>query len=323
LMMLSICLVSALRGPTAHVRARPVVAEVGRPALVRAPFELSASAGDLVLALEGGRDWSDRMVIAADDGQSLGLVPKSSVEMAEAAEIVADFTAEAEGELTAAEGQTVWLLPVTAPEGWSEACSKEGGRGLVPTDYLRLLANPSAVPIASTPVDPSRWRPSLRVALDAISHLCQEVRRKTIPARRPRLRAATAEELERERDLHERELRQEYEDKAAALQVAYQLRKAVLIRRQLSRQQPPSAMVGPPPSPPPPPSPLPPRPPPATAQSSYYKFQPPARQRWSQDIMGRQPLPTPGWEVGGMDARKSLPDGLRERSEAAKGRERA
>ena len=71
-----------------------------------------------------------------------GLVPADYLEHGWYGEVLADFAAEADVEMTIVTGQRMWLLPLdqsAEAEGWFEGVAEDGSAGLVPQSYVRIV----------------------------------------------------------------------------------------------------------------------------------------------------------------------------------------
>ena len=179
--------------PAAYVQAKaamsPPVAADGaaamadglRPAACRADFaaehdtELAVGEGEVVGVLmpqpEGATDgWTAAVRLhgargaettAGGAASAPGLVPTEWVDLATPMETLAPFEAAEEGELTVVEGRPVWLLPLPAPDGWSEVMLATGGRGCAARPPPRPPRPPPApVPSLTDPPDLAGWCPS-------------------------------------------------------------------------------------------------------------------------------------------------------------------
>eukprot|EP00327_Prymnesium_parvum_P015091 CAMPEP_0113248690 /NCGR_PEP_ID=MMETSP0008_2-20120614/10652_1 /TAXON_ID=97485 /ORGANISM="Prymnesium parvum" /LENGTH=1513 /DNA_ID=CAMNT_0000096557 /DNA_START=91 /DNA_END=4632 /DNA_ORIENTATION=+ /assembly_acc=CAM_ASM_000153 len=73
----------------------------------------------------------------AEKGGTEGLVPKDYVVRLQPAELLADFTAEEEPEISVAQGERVLVIPRPAPEGWTFV-SHGSRQGLVPREFLEF-----------------------------------------------------------------------------------------------------------------------------------------------------------------------------------------
>mmetsp|Transcript_14229 Transcript_14229/g.37618 ORF Transcript_14229/g.37618 Transcript_14229/m.37618 type:complete len:273 (-) Transcript_14229:35-853(-) len=83
----------------------------------------------------------------ASKGGAEGLVPKDYVVRLQPARLLADFSAEEEGEMAVTQGETVLVLPRPAPEGWAFVKrAADSAQGLVPADYLEDAAQESGDP---------------------------------------------------------------------------------------------------------------------------------------------------------------------------------
>ena len=131
-------------------------------AVARAAFEAQHSS-ELSVA-EGERLWvlAEQPEAASAEGwravvkysepdSKPGLVPADYLEHGWYGEVIADFAAEADVEMTVVTGQRMWLLPLdqsAEAEGWFEGVAEDGSAGLVPQSYAScrayLLGRPDA-----------------------------------------------------------------------------------------------------------------------------------------------------------------------------------
>eukprot|EP00933_Yihiella_yeosuensis_P024053 TRINITY_DN18659_c0_g1_i1.p1 TRINITY_DN18659_c0_g1~~TRINITY_DN18659_c0_g1_i1.p1 ORF type:complete len:996 (-),score=218.28 TRINITY_DN18659_c0_g1_i1:411-3314(-) len=111
--------------------------------------ELSIAGGETVEILPGVHP--DGWTMVKNQQGKEGLVPTSYLskdksseathlthDQLQLSEILADFDAEAEGELTVREGQEIWIVPEVMPDGWTKVRNIRGEEGIVPTSYLAL-----------------------------------------------------------------------------------------------------------------------------------------------------------------------------------------
>ena len=122
-------------------------------AVARAAFEAQHSS-ELSVA-EGERLWvlAEQPEAASAEGwravvkysepdSKPGLVPADYLEHGWYGEVLADFAAEADVEMTIVTGQRMWLLPLdqsAEAEGWFEGVAEDGSAGLVPQSYVRIV----------------------------------------------------------------------------------------------------------------------------------------------------------------------------------------
>jgi hypothetical protein len=209
--------VKAAMSPPVAADGAAAMADGLRPAACRADFaaehdtELAVGEGEVVGVLmpqpEGATDgWTAAVRLhgargaettAGGAASAPGLVPTEWVDLATPMETLAPFEAAEEGELTVVEGRPVWLLPLPAPDGWSEVMLATGGRGCAARPP-RPHAVPAAAPAARarpslTDPRPAGWCPS-HTSVWSLWSSCAPLRteRRRRPPPRWRRRAATA-----------------------------------------------------------------------------------------------------------------------------------
>ena len=102
-------------------------------------------------AAEGWR----AVVRYADPHGQPGLVPADYLEHGWYGEVLADFAAEADVEMTIVTGQQLWLLPLdqsAEAEGWFEGVAEDGTAGLVPQSYVSIVPGMASDDAPEAPV---------------------------------------------------------------------------------------------------------------------------------------------------------------------------